>query len=138
MSCNPSLSGYPPNGQILLVYSELRPDGIPMRSFAYVRVQSNATVPDQQDVSNGIVTKGVGAGADVHWSMLQQPVQTRNGPPDQSALSADGSLVPGQGSLSIVVDCIEGVGSVNMMQWSTDGTSLAGPTLDSSLTLSLP
>jgi hypothetical protein len=137
-SCIPGLTGYPTNGKITMGWTNLGPTGKPLASSAYVRLAAGTAIQDSVTTANGIVTKGPGAGADFSFTFLQQPT-LKNGPTPQSAIGPDGSIIPGSASLlDIGVPCAIGALALTTFVFGTDGNSLLGPVLDSSVQISLP
>jgi hypothetical protein len=140
-SCDSAATGpaspYPANGKATNVYTVLGSNGKPVTSSLYIRLGAGATL-DTFAVSNGIVTKGVAVGADVVGSLLQNPVILKNPPAPNSVLDANGNLIPGAGSLALGLNCTTGAASLTDVIFSTDGQSLLGPAVDSSVALVLP
>jgi hypothetical protein len=118
-------------------------DGKALKTSTYIRLGAGETL-DTFGVSNGIVTKGPGLGMDVEGDLLQAPIVTKNGVGTYSTLSALGTIVFGSASLDLGLSCQAGVSingqptTITSLIFSTDGTSLLGPTVDSSLSLTLP
>lgn len=156
-SCNTSAppSANPLNGKVTMTYTNLDAKFKPLASSTYIRV-GFAGSPDPADalnISNGIVTKGVGVGYDVVGKILFHPTDLKN-----ATVVADGNSTingatvnPGLGSLELGVNCQLGVvfpgvpTSFGTIVWGTDGNSLStvatppvAGALDSSLSLQLP
>lgn len=140
----------PSDGKLSLTFAGIDP--ITAKNFSsatYIRV-ANASddflQSDVVDITQGIVTKGVGVGGDVSGRLLVAPFKAKLGPSDQSFLDADGRLVAGPGSTTLGLNCIAGVPTppdtatttLTNTFFSTDGTGLLGYDLDSSLRISLP
>ncbi len=97
-------------------------------------------------MSNGIVTKGPGAGMDVKGDLLQAPVLTKGIPVGSvySSLDTNGNIVFGASSLDLGLSCAGGVSingqptTLTALIFSTDGVSLLGPTVNSSISFSVP
>jgi hypothetical protein len=137
-SCIPGLTGYPTNGKITLGWTNLGPTGKPLASSGYVRLAAGAAIQDSVLTDNGLITKGPGVGADLSYTFLQQPT-LKNGPTPQSAIGPDGSIIPGTASLlDIGLPCALGTLALTTFVFGTDGTSLTGPALDSSVRISFP
>ncbi len=127
----------PMSGKVSVGYTALGANLKPVTSSAYVRVKYGSD--DRLDVSNGLVTKGVGVGGDVSGSMLVQPTsKDKTAPQPQSSINGSGLIVPGAGSQTLLANCIAGTGSISAGVFGTDGTSLLGPALDSSFKISVP
>jgi hypothetical protein len=158
--------GIPANGKVTNVYTEVVNLKV-LNSSLYVRLGAGATL-DTFGISTGIVTKGVGIGADVVGGLLQNPVVVKNPPGPNSTLDSSGILTPGLGSLTQGVLCQTGGNVVTTgillaalagipqaeadalavaytgkqditdLIFSTDGTSLLGDPVDSSIKLVYP
>jgi hypothetical protein len=142
LSCSSSASGpaaaMPPSGKLSFTWTNIDPvKNKPLTSSTFVRLDQTADFVDQVGVSNGLVTKGVGVGADVAGSMLFQPT-LKNGPVDQSTLAANGTIVPGAGSLGLAASCSAGTGTIGAFVASTDGTTLGGAPFNGNLRFVLP
>jgi hypothetical protein len=143
----------PLDGKLTLTYS-LLVDGKAVSSAAYVRITTGVdpAVQDRLDIANGIVTKGVGVGGDVYGAFLFSPYSKvkvdhdgdPNTPlqvwPDQTVITSEGTLDAGSGSQVIGLQCQLGLpgSALGSVFFGTDGESLAGGTLDSSIGISLP
>ena len=142
MSCSVAASGPAPvvfpSGKVTLTWTDVDPiKGKALTSSVYLRLDQTADFVDQVAVSNGLVTKGIGVGADFTASMLLQPTE-KKGPANQSTLAANGTLVPGGGSLDIATNCGIGLGTISALVGSTDGTTLTGTPFDGNVKISLP
>jgi len=134
----------PVDGKLDLTWANIV-DGKNLKSSTYVRLGAGATL-DTLGISNGIVTKGPGVGMDVKGDLLQAPVITKKPPVGStySSLDTNGNIVFGTSSLDLGLSCATGA-SVNGQPttiaeviFSTDGTSLLGPVVNSSLSFQLP
>lgn len=125
-------------GKITLTYTNLTPLLKPYASTTFIRVGqgTNALLPDEIAIKNGIVEKGVAVGADVVGSILFAP--TQKGLVNQSFIDANGNIVAGPDSATLGANCISGTATIATIIFGTDGTGLLGTPLDSSLTLQLP
>jgi hypothetical protein len=141
MSCSSAASPTPvvlPSGKMTFTWTELDPVKLkPFQSSTFLRLDQSKDMIDEVGIANGIVTKGVGVGADVQGAFLHQPT-LKNGPADQSTLAADGELIPGPGSLALASGCASGANTIAAGLWSTDGTTLTGAPFDSSIKFTLP
>jgi hypothetical protein len=116
-------------------------DGKVLKTSSYIRLGAGETL-DTFGVSNGIVTKGPGLGMDVEGSLLQ----AKGFPPGSvySSVDTNGNIVFGASSLDLGLSCQLGASingqptTITSVVFSTDGTSLLGPTVNSSLSLTLP
>jgi hypothetical protein len=140
----------PSDGKLTMTFANVDP--LTLKSYsssAYIRVANDSDdflQSDVIDITNGIVTKGVGVGGDVYGRLLFAPFKAKNGPLDQSFLDENSELVPGAGSIALGTNCIAGVPTppdsvpttLSSMFFSTDGTGLLGYALDSSIGISLP
>jgi hypothetical protein len=138
-SCKTSVinANEPMSGKVSVAYTALGANLKPVTSSAYVRVKYGTD--DRLDVSNGLVTKGVGIGGDVSSSLLVQPTsKDKTAPQPQSSINGSGVVVPGAGSQTLLSNCIAGTGTVSTGVFGTDGTSLLGPAVNSSFKISLP
>jgi len=140
----------PTDGKLDLTWTNIV-DGKALKSSTYIRLGAGAT-PDTFELSNGIVTKGPGLGMDVDATLLQAPVITKGAPVGSvySSLAADGTMVPGTSSIDLGLNCVLAGGgtptpgfpaqpsSFAEVIFSTDGTSLTGTPIDSSLAFTLP
>jgi hypothetical protein len=143
LSCSAAATGpaaaVPPSGKLSLTWTNIDPvKNKPLTSSTFVRLDQTADFVDQVGVSNGIVTKGVGVGSDVTGSMLFQPTQKKDGPVGQSSLAANGTIVPGAGSLAIATECAAGINTIGAFVASTDGTTLGGAPYNGNLRFVLP
>lgn len=127
-----------PNGKVTFTWSSLDVKGKPVTSATYLRFDRSTSLVDEVGVENGLVTKGVGIGADVEGSFLLQPTLKKGGPADLSTLAANGSIVAGSGSLQLATGCTTGVNTISEFVASTDGSSLTGAPFDSSVRFVLP
>lgn len=142
LSCSSSASGpaaaMPPSGKLSFTWTNIDPvKNKPLTSATFVRLDQTADFVDQVGISNGLVTKGVGVGADVDGSMLFQPT-LKKGPLDQSTLAANGTIVPGAGSVGLAAACSAGTGTIGAFVASTDGTTLGGAPFNGNLRFVLP
>jgi hypothetical protein len=142
MSCSAAASGPAPvvlpSGKLSFTWTTNDPIKLkPLTSSTFVRLDQTADFVDQVSISNGLVTKGVGIGADVTGSMLLQPTD-KKGPAGQSTLAANGTVVPGSGSTQIATNCAAGVGTISAFVASTDGTTLSGAPFDGNLKFRIP
>jgi hypothetical protein len=127
----------PQDGKIGVTYSNTDPLTLKLyASSEYVRTKTGATA-DGIDVANGIVTKGLGVGADVYGSFLYQPT-LKKGPEPQSTIDSNGDIVPGTESANIGLACALGSGNIATVIFGTDGTSLLGGAHDGALGIVLP
>ncbi len=149
-SCTPPAgpTSDPTDGKLDLTWANFEA-GKQLKSSAYIRLGVGSQ-PDAAGISNGIVTKGPGAGMDVKGELLQAPTKSKGAPAGSSysTLAADGTIVFGQSSQDLGLACVTGTpfgtplqsGPMTELVFSTDGSSsLPGnPTVDSSLTFTTP
>jgi hypothetical protein len=141
----------PLSGKLGFTYTTLDPLLKPYASSTYVRVGGgdDEAIPDELVLNQGIVTKGVGVGANLTGSFLFAPVdyKTKNFDsgggvlivnPNQSKLDGNGDLLAGPWSTTLGTFCIAGISVISSAVFSTDGTGLTGGVLDSELVISLP
>jgi hypothetical protein len=109
----------------------------PYASQMFLRIKGgdDEFTPEQLDVANGIVIKGVGVGGDVHGSFLFGPTQKNY--PELSFINLNEEIVPGLGSLEVGTACIAGIPitfpgrptaalpALSTLIFGTDGTSLS-------------
>ena len=127
----------PMSGKVTLAYTATDIKGKALQTSAFVRAKYGTD--DRLDVSNGLVTKGIGVGGDVSGSLLVQPTdKDKTAPQPQSTLNGAGNVVPASGSQTLLANCIAGTGTIGAGVFGTDGTSLLGPAVNSSIKISLP
>lgn len=134
----------PVDGKLDLTWTTLVA-GKNLKSSLYIRLGAGATL-DTFGISNGIVIKGPGLGMDVEGDLLQAPVITKKPPAGSvySSLDNNGNIVFGASSLDLGLSCATATSTngqpttITEVIFSTDGASLTGPTVDSSLKLTLP
>lgn len=134
----------PVDGKLDLTWANMV-EGKFLKTSTYVRLGAGETL-DTFGFSNGIVTKGPGLGMDVEGDLLQAPVVTKKPPVGStySTLDTNGNVVFGASSLDIGLGCATGASingqptTVTEVIFSTDGTSLLGPVVNSSVALTLP
>jgi hypothetical protein len=151
-SCNPTPpptpNADPVDGKLDVTWANFV-NGKQLKSSSYIRLGAGATL-DTFGLSNGIVTKGPGAGYDVKGDLLQAPVVTKKAPVGSvySSLDSNGNIVFGQSSQDLGFACLLGVptgtpaqvGPLTSVIFSTDGTSLVDGTtvVNSALTFTTP
>ena len=149
-SCTPpaGINDDPTDGKLSLTWANFSL-GKPLQSSTYIRL-GVGTQPDAAGLSNGIVTKGPGAGMDVKGELLQAPIKSKGAPTGSSysSLAADGTIVFGQSSQDLGLACVTSstfgtppqAGPLTELIFSTDGaSSLPGnPTVNSSLSFTTP
>jgi hypothetical protein len=132
----------PVDGKFDLTWTNLV-EGKVLKTSTYIRLGAGETL-DTFGVSNGIVTKGPGLGMDVEGDLLQAPIVTKNGVGTYSSVDTNGNIVFGAASLDLGLSCQAGISingqptTITSLVFSTDGVSLLGPTVNSSLSLTLP
>jgi hypothetical protein len=131
----------PLDGKLTMTFTTLDAKLKPWSSAGYVRIggSDDPLLPDALVISNGIVTKGAGVGADVQGSFIFAPYsKAKPIVPDQSFIDGNSILVAGAGSQAIGLNCIAGLGVIDTIFWGTDGTGLLGGNLNSSIKITLP
>lgn len=154
-SCDPAATApdprYPPYGKLSTKFANIDPlSGKNFAASAFIRLGAIPGILDGATVT-GIVTKGIGVGADVSGSFLQQPVWVNGIPPAGSSVGTlasqldlvNGEVVAGYDSLAAGLACLAGGATLNGVIFGTDGTSLLNfvsppATLDSSVVMSFP